>query len=161
MSVEVPESQPANGQAESPSHPSSLNCMSLENNPEARGVNFNGIARGAISMSNVYLGNSMILLACKAAGGANEAGTMCVNRSVEIYGMKPAALISNIAVAASLLAAFMMPPIGAIIDFTPHRKRWGVIMAVLLAVISAIQIGTVEVSLLVVSRVSMCLEYII
>eukprot|EP00531_Pseudo-nitzschia_arenysensis_P004484 CAMPEP_0116127188 /NCGR_PEP_ID=MMETSP0329-20121206/6713_1 /TAXON_ID=697910 /ORGANISM="Pseudo-nitzschia arenysensis, Strain B593" /LENGTH=504 /DNA_ID=CAMNT_0003621283 /DNA_START=113 /DNA_END=1627 /DNA_ORIENTATION=- len=143
-SVEVPEAQPAESRAESPSDPPGRNCMSFEKNPQARGVNYNGIARGAVSMSNVYLGNALILLACKAAGGANEEGTMCVKRDVEIYGMRPAALLSNIAIASALLSAFMMPPVGAIVDFTPDRKKWGIIMAVLLAVISAIQIGTVE-----------------
>ncbi len=128
--------------------PNGCGCMSLNKHPEAQGVNYNGIARGAISMSNVYLGNSMILLACKAAGGANDEGTQCVNPNTSIYGMRPAALISNVALVASLLAAFVMPPMGAIVDFTPHRKLVGIILAVLLAVISAIQIATVEVSLI-------------
>lgn len=126
--------------------PNKCGCMSLNKHPEAQGVNYNGIARGAISMSNVYLGNSMILLACKAAGGFNEEGTQCIDPNRNIYGMRPAALISNIALAASLLAAFVMPPMGAIVDFTPHRKLVGIILAVLLALISAIQIGTVDVS---------------
>ena len=125
-------------------------CLSLDKNPQARGANFNGFARGSLNMSNVYLANSFILLACKEAGGANEAGTVCINPSVEIYGLKPASFISNIAVAASILAAFIMPPLGAVVDFTPHRKTVGILMSVLLAVISGIQIGTVDVSFCVI-----------
>lgn len=120
-------------------------CMSLDKHEEARGVNFNGIGRGAISMSNVYLSNSLILLACIQAGGADPNNMRCIDQSVRVYGFRPASLISNIYAGAGLVAAFLMPVIGAMIDFSPHRKKIGVIMAVLLALISGIQIGTVEV----------------
>ena len=120
-------------------------CMSLDKHEEARGVNFNGIGRGAISMSNVYLSNSLILLACIQAGGADPNNMRCIDQTVRVYGFRPASLISNIYAGAGLVAAFLMPVIGAMIDFSPHRKKIGVIMAVLLALVSGIQIGTVEV----------------
>ena len=122
--------------------------FSLDGNKEAKGTNYGGIARGAISMSNVYLANSMIHLACKAAGGFDPEGERCVNNQLTIYGMKPAALISNIAVASSVLSALLMPLFGAIIDYTPHRKWVGVGTAALLTIITGIQIGTVDVSIL-------------
>ena len=122
--------------------------LSLDGHKEAWGVNFNGIGRGAISMSNVYLANSMILLACREAGGANDEGTVCIDKRVRIYGQTPATVISNIAAFAPLIAACAMPLIGAIVDFTPHRRMVGVVMAFLLFFISAIQIGTVDVSVL-------------
>jgi hypothetical protein len=115
-------------------------------NQYAKGVTFNGVARGAINMSNVYLGNSFILLACKAAGGADDTGSRCINRDVQIYGMKPAALISNIIIASTIISAFCMPLFGAVIDFTPHRKWVGIGTAAALTIISGIQIGTVYVS---------------
>ena len=121
-------------------------CVSLDKHTQARGVNFHGIARGALSMSNVYLSNSLILLACIQAGGADENEMRCVDQSVRVYGFKPASLISNIYAGAGLLVAFLMPVIGAMIDFSPHRKKIGVVMAIGLALISGIQIGTVEVS---------------
>lgn len=125
---------------------SCCNCLSMNMNQYAKGVTFNGVARGAINMSNVYLGNSFILLACKAAGGADDTGSRCINRDVQIYGMKPAALISNIIIASTIISAFCMPLFGAVIDFTPHRKWVGIGTAAALTIISGIQIGTVYVS---------------
>jgi hypothetical protein len=112
---------------------------------ESQGINIAGVARGAISMSNVYLANSMIHLACKQGGGFGGEKEQCTDYSVEVYGMKPGALISNIAVIASVLSALLMPFFGAIIDFTPHRRMVGVGTAIGLGAISAIQIGTNEV----------------
>lgn len=120
-------------------------CFSFQGHRESRGINIAGIARGAISMSNVYLANAMIHFACKKGGGFEiEGQEQCTNYNVTVYGMKPGALISNIAVIASVLSALLMPVFGAIIDYTPHRRMVGVGTAVCLAGISAIQIGTVE-----------------
>ena len=135
--------------ASSPSEPNEkkCGCLSMDGHVESWGITFNGISRGAIAMSNVYFANTVILLACIDGGGANDEGTKCEDRSVRIYGMRPDSLISNIAVAASLLSAFCMPSVGAIIDYTPHRRTVGIVMAALLTIISAIQIGTVQVSI--------------
>ena len=121
-------------------------CMSHDGIEEVRGISYGGVARGAISMSNVYLANALIHLACKASGGFDETGTRCVNPNINIYGMKPYALISNIAVIASILAALTMPPTGAIIDYTRHRNQVGIWSAVGLVVISAVQVATIDVS---------------
>jgi len=111
---------------------------------EVRGITYGGVARGAISMSNVYLANALIHLACKAGGGFDETGTRCINPNVTVYGMKPFALVSNIAVLASILACVMMPPAGAIIDYTSHRKTVGICTAIGMVAISALQVYTVE-----------------
>jgi len=120
-------------------------CCMFQGHRASQGINITGIARGAISMSNVYLANSMIHLACKQAGGFEiEGREQCTNYSLEVYGMKPAALISNIAVIASVLSALLMPVFGAIIDFTPYRRMVGVGTWICLAGISGIQIFTTE-----------------
>jgi len=120
-------------------------CCTFQGHRESQGINIAGLSRGAISMSNVYLANSMIHLACKQAGGFEiEGREQCTNYSLEVYGMKPATLISNIAVIASVLTALLMPVFGAIIDFTPHRRMVGVGTSIFLVVISGIQIGTTE-----------------
>jgi len=137
---------PGGGEVESgeQSGNNSSRCLSFDGNQDAKAVNYGGIARGAINMSNVYLANSLIHLACKASGGFDEAGLQCVNPGLNIYGMKPAALISNIAVAASILSALMMPLFGAIIDYTPHRKWVGIGTAATLTIVTGVQIGTVD-----------------
>ena len=122
-------------------------CLNLGGDKAVKGCNINGIARSAINMSNIYLANSMIFLACEAGGGLNEAGTQCIDYGVRVYGNKPDTLITNISVAAGLVAAILMPFFGAIVDYTAHRKRVGIWSAAGLAIISGIQVGTNEVSL--------------
>jgi hypothetical protein len=122
-----------------------LAYCSFNGNRASQGINIAGMARGAVSMSNVYLANSLIHLACKQGGGFEGENERCTNYNVTVYGMKPGALISNIAVIASVLSALLMPFFGAIIDFTPHRRMVGVGTAIGLGAISAIQIGTNEV----------------
>jgi hypothetical protein len=130
-----------------------LAYCSFNGNRASQGINIAGMARGAVSMSNVYLANSLIHLACKQGGGFEGENERCTNYNVTVYGMKPGALISNIAVIASVLSALLMPFFGAIIDFTPHRRMVGVGTAIGLGAISAIQIGTNEVRFFLFFRV--------
>ena len=96
-------------------------------------------------MSNIFLAGSLIFLACKEGGGVDPTTNTCDDEGISVYGMKPSALISNIAVASGLLAAILMPIIGAIIDYTPRRKFVGISSAIVLGCIQATQIGTSEV----------------
>lgn len=121
-------------------------CMTLHGNKDAVAINYLSIARGAILISNFYLTSSLIHLACRAAGGFGPDDVKCVNNQVEIYGMKPAALISNMVVISEILFVLFMPVIGAIIDYTTQRRMAGIVTAVMLAVITGIQIATVQVS---------------
>jgi UMF1 family MFS transporter len=122
-------------------------CSSFRFNdiPEARAYALLGIGRGAIVMANVFLSASLIFLASLEAGcvdeETNEIIKDCGNR---VYGFTPASLITNVAVISGLLAAFFMPMVGAIIDYTPYRRLVGVVTAVLVTVIQGIQIFTTE-----------------
>ena len=122
------------------------NSFSLDGIKEVQGPCMGGIARGAVNMSNVYLANCIIHWACKAAGGFDEEGLRCINPDLKVYGIKPGAMISLIAVVASLLSALIMPVAGAIIDYTPYRKWLGIWTSAAITVITGIQIATVEVS---------------
>jgi len=117
--------------------------LSLDRHKEVRAIMLAGIARGAISMSNVHLANSFLHLACKEGGGFGD-GDRCIDPDVRVRGMKPASFVSNILIFASIMSALVMPPTGAIIDFTPYRRWVGIVTAVLLAVISGVQIATLE-----------------
>ena len=90
-------------------------------------------------MSNIFLSSALITLA-KMELGCDEVGEECGR----IYGYKPSSLITNMAVFTGLLTAFFMPIIGAITDYTDHRRMLGIIASMLLVTIQAIQIGTVE-----------------
>jgi hypothetical protein len=68
-----------------------------------------GSGRAGVIMSNIYLSTSLIYLACKEAGGVDPMTDECVNSDLTAHGMKPSALISNIALVSGLLSAFLMP----------------------------------------------------
>lgn len=110
----------------------------------AKGYCTLGIGRGPLIMSNIFLSTSFIFLASEEAGCLTEDGTEvaddCENR---VHGFKPASLVSTIAVVSGLLAAFLMPLVGATVDFTPHRKLVGMGSAVTMILIQAAQAGTV------------------
>ena len=48
-----------------------------------------------------------------------------------VYGLKPSSLITTLVSVLSLLVAIMTPLMGAIIDYTHHRRRIGRILAFL------------------------------
>lgn len=118
--------------------------MTFHGNKDAIAINYLHIARGAVLITNFYLTSSLIHLACRAAGGFGPDDLKCVNNQLEIYGMKPAALVSNMILISTLLSTFFMPVFGAIIDYTTHRKLAGVMTAGILAVITGIQVATVQ-----------------
>jgi MFS-type transporter involved in bile tolerance (Atg22 family) len=111
---------------------------------EARGFAFLGTARGAIVMAHIFLASSFIYLASEEAGCLNEGGQVIEDCQNKIYGFQPPSLVANIAVISGLLSAFFMPLVGAIVDFTPHRRLMGVIAAASLVVIQTAQIFTTE-----------------
>lgn len=97
-------------------------------------------ANGAVIMSNVFLSTALITLAKRSLGCQDE-DEVCDGT---VYGFKPSSLITIIATISGLLAAFLLPLLGAIVDTTPHRKLVGITFAVLLIAIQAIQIWTVQ-----------------
>ena len=69
-------------------------------------------------MSNVVVNAALLELANQAAG-CTTGDEECTGT---VYGLTPASLIANIAVASGLLAAFFMPVMGVILDFTSYRR---------------------------------------
>lgn len=110
----------------------------------ARGYCTLGLGRGPLVMSNIFLSTAFIYLASEEAGCLDQEGEIiddCPNR---VHGFKPASLVSTIAVISGLLAAFFMPLIGALVDFTPHRKAVGIWSVVAMILIQLVQAGTVS-----------------
>ena len=96
-------------------------------------------------MSNIFLAASLIHLAANEAGCILDNGDVdTTDCNIRIHGFRPASLITNIAVISGLLAAFLMPVIGAVIDYTPHRHAVGWISATILVIIQAAQVYTVQ-----------------
>lgn len=95
------------------------------------------MGNGALIGSNFILGSTLIYLAESEIGC--EDGD-CGDRKV--YGFKPSSLLTLSATVSALLSAFLLPIVGAIVDYTSHRRRLGICTALLLMTIQAVQIGT-------------------
>ena len=95
-------------------------------------------------MSNIFLTTSFVYLAQEEAGCVDEEGDVIDDCDGEAYGFQPATFVSNIAVISSVLAALFMPVIGAMVDYTKHRKTVGMVASGLMILIQVIQIGTVS-----------------
>ncbi|KAG7340015.1 vacuole effluxer Atg22 like protein [Nitzschia inconspicua] len=120
-------------------------CGCFLGNEMAIGYNTLGMGRGGVVMSNIYLAGSLIYLACKESGGVDPLTDECEDSDLTVRGgMKPSALISNIAIISGLLSAFLMPIFGAIVDYTHHRKLMGIISMAILTTIQGVQIATIE-----------------
>lgn len=117
------------------------NKLRLETN-DATGFLYQRCATGPVVMSNIFLGSSLIALAEMEIGcyDPDDTGIECG----KIYGFKPSSLITNIAIITGILSAFLLPFIGAIVDFTPNRHSLGVASSAILVVIQAVQIFTIE-----------------
>eukprot|EP00751_Fragilariopsis_kerguelensis_P024285 CAMPEP_0170866430 /NCGR_PEP_ID=MMETSP0734-20130129/22039_1 /TAXON_ID=186038 /ORGANISM="Fragilariopsis kerguelensis, Strain L26-C5" /LENGTH=442 /DNA_ID=CAMNT_0011243169 /DNA_START=42 /DNA_END=1366 /DNA_ORIENTATION=+ len=125
----------------------SSRCDVYNGNVDAIGLSWLAIGRGMLIMSNIFLATSLLWLAKNAAGcdmdvpPDNTKANLC---DKSIHGMKADTFITNIAMISAILAALFMPICGAIVDYTPHRKLVGIITAIVLIVIQAVQIGTTE-----------------
>jgi MFS-type transporter involved in bile tolerance (Atg22 family) len=95
-------------------------------------------------MSNVFLSTSIIYLASKEAGCVDENDEIILDCETHVYGFYPSSFVTNIAALGGLLAAFLMPLIGAIVDYTSHRWNVGWFVAVAIFILQLIQIGTVS-----------------
>ena len=131
---------------------------------QAQGYSLLGICRGTVYMSNVFLSTAFLYFASKQAGCLIQSSSSSSspenddddynlssldyevdeNCHQRVYGFTPSSLITNIAVISGLLSAFCMPLIGAILDFTPHRKTVGWMSATIVASIQLVQIATNE-----------------
>lgn len=94
-------------------------------------------ARGAIIMSNIFLSTALISLASESAGCNTVADEKCV---AKVYGFRPSSLITMIAVVSGVMSAFLLPIIGAMVDYTPYRRFLGIFSALFITVVQALQI---------------------
>jgi len=112
-------------------------------NVDASGFSWLASGRGMLVMSNIFMSTSLLWLA-KNEAGCFEDPTIEGECHKEVHGMKAESFVTNIATISAVLSALFMPICGAIVDYTPHRKLVGIITAIVLIVIQAIQIGTTK-----------------
>uniref|UniRef100_A0A7S4EPN7 Major facilitator superfamily (MFS) profile domain-containing protein n=1 Tax=Pseudo-nitzschia australis TaxID=44445 RepID=A0A7S4EPN7_9STRA len=117
-------------------------CDLYDGNLDATGSSWLAVGRGMMIMSNIFISQSLLWLASNAAGCVVDGELQSC--TTKIYGFVPSSLITNIAVISGLLSAFLMPILGALIDFTPYRRLIGIVVAIVLTVIQGAQVYTVE-----------------
>lgn len=96
-----------------------------QGNPEGLGWALDGVARSIQFIgAGAFLSTTLLRLAKEAAGCATEAvdegGTM-PECNETIYGIKPSSLLTTYTMVVGVASSAMLPLIGAIIDYTPHR----------------------------------------
>lgn len=105
---------------------------------EATGLALDAYGRGAVVMSSLFLGPALLQLATQAAGCDPLDQDTCTNK---IYGFRPSSLLTNIAIFAGLASAVGLPLIGAMIDHTKYRRIMGVLSAIGLVIVKAVEIS--------------------
>ena len=105
----------------------------LHGKPEALGwmIGMTGQTLGVLGVLT-FVAPALLYFAKLEAGCAVEApeGETEIPECHEtVHGMKPSSLITTLVGVVSLLVAMLTPLMGAIIDFTPHRRRIGRILA--------------------------------
>jgi UMF1 family MFS transporter len=113
-------------------------------NPEALGWALDAIGRSvAFIGAGAFLGTALLRLAKEAAGcetdpppGSNKIPD-CDGR---VYGIRPSSLLTTYTIVVGLVSALLMPFMGAIIDYTPHRLRVGQWLSVVFCILLVPQI---------------------
>jgi len=115
--------------------------------PEATGWSMDAAARGPLNIVGTYVGSCLLTLASLEAMNNNDN---------KIYGMKPSSLLAAVAGAVTLVAALIMPFIGALVDRSHHRKTMGILTAIIVVITTGFQISISETNWPVI----LCLEVI-
>jgi len=97
---------------------------------EATGWGMDAAARGPLNSAGTFVGTALLRLAISDAGGPQN----------KIYGFKPSSLLSLFSAITGVVAAVLMPFVGAIVDHTSLRKQVGIITALFLCGITLSQI---------------------
>lgn len=116
-------------------------CSIFQGNADAKGFAWLGFGRGMLVMSNIYFSQSLLYLSKVAAGCDPSSEELCLEK---VHGLVASVWVSNVAVIAGVLVALFMPFFGALVDFTDYRRGVGIFSAILMTVIQAVQIGTVQ-----------------
>lgn len=104
-------------------------------NTEALGWALDGIAR-AVSFigAGAFFGPALIRIAKEAAGcpmEAPEGETIIPECNEKVYGIKPSSLLTTYTMIVGVSSACLLPLMGALVDYTPHRLRLTRIVSIL------------------------------
>ncbi|EEC50464.1 predicted protein [Phaeodactylum tricornutum CCAP 1055/1] len=104
--------------------------------PEAAGWAMDSAGRGPLNQVGSYVGQAILRLATQDAGCLNP--RTCTNT---VYGLKPSSLLTATTSIVGVVAAFLMPIVGAVVDHTTHRRLLGLVSGMAAVVLAGIQIS--------------------
>jgi len=105
-------------------------CQPYHGNLEALGWALDAVARiVAFTSSAVYLSVAIVSLAKRQAGCEVETDTNDIC-DVRVYGLRPSSLLTTYSTIVGIISAFSLPVVGAVVDYTCHRKFIGLITAI-------------------------------
>ena len=90
--------------------------------PEATGWGMDSAGRGPLNQVGSYVGPAILRLAKAEASNLGQS---------KVYGFKPSSLLTLCTSLIGIIAAFMMPVVGAVVDHTQYRRLLGVVSGVL------------------------------
>ena len=88
--------------------------------PEATGWGMDSAGRGPLNQVGSYVGSAILRLAIREAGPGGK-----------VHGFKPSSLLTLFTSVIGVIAAIMMPIVGAVVDHTRFRRLMGVLSGVL------------------------------
>lgn len=106
---------------------------------EATGWAMDASARAPINQAGAFVGTALLRLATADAGCTSTAAC-----GITVYDLRPSSLLTLTSAVTGVVAALLMPVFGAIVDYTRHRKLVGSVSALIIVVITGIQISIVE-----------------
>jgi MFS transporter, UMF1 family len=111
---------------------------------EATGLTIDAYAKATMFMASVFFGPALLqlgkdIVAIKCEGNLDD--EVDCETNTRVYGFKPTSVLTNIAVFAGLIASFLLPILGAIVDHTSYRKQLGMFSAMALTLIKVAEIG--------------------
>lgn len=106
--------------------------------PEVTGWGMDAAARGPLNQLGSFVGSAVLRMAALDAGCASPK-----NCSLSVYGgpFKPSSLLTATSAIVGIVAALLMPFVGALVDHTRHRKLLGTVSGFFIVLLTGMQIS--------------------
>ncbi|KAH8061475.1 Vacuole effluxer Atg22-like protein [Aureococcus anophagefferens] len=100
---------------------------------------WDNLCAGCVLSTNIFFNIALLKLATIAAGCRPEGNDDDGACTKHVYGLKPSSLVTTVVMVGQLSAAFLMPFVGAAVDYTDSRRLFGSASAWILAVTTLLQ----------------------
>lgn len=113
-------------------------CWKLDGNSNAQSILIDQIATSPLLLAFYFISAAIISVAEERVGcGDLDDDEECTGK---IWGVKPSSLITLINGVVGVISVVSLPIIGAIVDYTPYRKRVGYWTAAALIILELLMI---------------------